>query len=769
MIKVKNWLTIFLTIFSFQAVAGNAKLYVATNKDIYASAESVQFQVFLLNERNSNKTVYVELWDCGGNRVAKKMLPLMSSTSWGHIELPQPANAQFYLLYCYIISKEAVEIDCSKKIFISDHYSLLPDDAEQNMLVEYFPEGGTFVAELDNNLLIKCADQNENPVAAKGKIVDEKNRLLTAFNTDESGLAMIRFNPQAKTRYFIIIENRNGKITRKEITPASEYGVNISIMNQKDSITYKVFSYTADENQLEYKMDILSDGEVVYTSDISFQLSLSFIQETLKAADLPEGFLVFRLTDKNNKLHAQRIIYNEHPKPEEILLRIIDTLSNRMATAVVPGYVNSKACLNILSNDAGLNTLKRERIDRSAQVVIKQVPGDRISINDLLLSEQKAPGKLTGAEVNSNPFLTLSGIVYTADHKPVKKKKVNLIFLHKDHKKDYQVVTTDRDGSFELSSLIFYDTVTVYYQLADEEEGKNDVFIDIKVTPAGYFTGNESREINFQCAVKPLNAGASATPVNNINNSSNSNPSNNEKTLSEVIVKGRKEKPKTNTEKYVEQYVSPVNNQASFMRNEIDLIANPQVIDNTPLFNFLRGRMSSLLIKISPRGDVIVTTVSGEGIGVYLDDMEVTEDLTMVANLRVSDVALVRYYSMPLKPRLSSTKTKYSGFFSSGGGGGGGDLMIYTKKGFTPTEALVKGLPKTTISGYDPDGPVVSPPGSAGIQQSLYWKPNWAQKKEVTIYTALPAGSADKKIQLIIEGVNSSDNPFSVTKNLVFN
>jgi hypothetical protein len=759
-----------LLICQLSAFAGNSKLYLATNKETYSPSESVQFQIFLLNAPNTNKTVYVELLDCKGNKLAKKMLPLTSSISWGNLKAPQTDTSAFYILYCYVISKDTVEVDCNKKIYIKHNNVTENIEDGQESIINFYTEGGTFVALMPNSLLISFKDEYGNPLAGTGKITDSKNYGITNFVIDESGYAKTSFKPEFNVNYFIVIKNKAGKEIKKELPQVSQLGVNLTVMVNKDSLTYAAYSFTGDENQLDYKLDILSDGKTVYKSDINFVISLSVIQETISLKDLTGGFLSFRLTDKKNKLYAQRIIYNPIENGDDVLLNIIDTINKKRAAVKIPGYANGYTCLSILEkNNAAVTANKavsKYFKDYVEQPVILSDPGSEISFNDFLITMDKQPYQQVAQPVNNNPFLTLSGIAYDSENKPLKNNKLNLIFLSKDLKKQYKAVTTDRSGSFEISSLIFYDTIKLYYQLADNSDEKNNIRVDLKVTPASYFSGNASKYIRFICADNTAKTTIPGTKNdNNINITDTSFKT--EKTLKEVTVKGTKEKAKSNTQKFIEENVSGQNNQSNFLRNEFDFIANPQVIDNTPIFEFLRGRLN-LIINISAKGNVKIGTTSGAGIGVYLDDMEITGDLDLVTHLTVKDLALVRYYSLPLKPRLESTKTKYSGFFGGGNSGGGGDLMIYTKKGFTPTEQMVKGLPKTSIIGYDQDDPVNDLP-SATTPQSLYWKPNWLPKKEETIYIGLPAAEPEKKVQLIIEGINSAQLPFTFTKNLVFN
>lgn len=756
-------MAIFLFLFTVQSYADNAKIYVATNKENYKPGEFVQFQLFLLNTAGNNTTVYVELLDCKGNIFDKKMLPLISGTSGGYMELPKTDEPEYYLLYCYIISNDTIEADCIKKVFINAYTPFPSIDKPKETAIDIFTEGGSFVAEIPNNLLISYEDENGKPAPANIKIIDEKNIILDSFSIDESGYLKIIFIPELKARYFIVSENKQGAAIKKELPPATEYGVTFSVIASKDSLLYTVRSFSKKQDQPDYKLDILSDGEAVYNADINFQPGLSEIKEALVLKNLPAGFLTFRLTDENS-LITQRTFYNEQGNTDSGYLRIIDTVSKRFATITIPHFANGNGYLNLVlknENDTTGKSLNTGSIrDFSEQPVITNIESSEISFNDLLISWIKPSFKQVPLAADNKTFLTLSGTVYDLEKRVIKNKKINLIIVYKSSKKDYLVTTTDKKGNFEISSLIFYDTATVYYQLADNSDEKNDIQIDLKLSPSSSAYGNELKHLNFICASGTSAADSATSNKNkNYNNITISKPG--EKTLKEVTVRGAK--VKTQSDKFIEENVSGQHNQSNFKRNEFDFIANPQLVDNTPLFTFLRGRFN-LIIDITGKGNIRMSNTAGNGVGVYLNDMDVTDDLTIVSNLFVYDLALIRYYSLPLKPRLTATKTKYG--YSVGSGG---DLMIYTKKGFTPGEQMAKGPAKAIITGYDMYKPASIQTALTPYQSCLYWKPNWSLQKQETIYIGLPGATDKKNVELIIEGINKYRVPFSFTKKVIFN
>ena len=748
-------LLVFLLLSSMPSLASGLKIYVATDKESYSSAEPVRFQLFLLNSSNSNQTVYVELLDCKGNMLAKKMLPLYNGTSSGNINLPEKINAAFYILYCYTISSSGnVESDCSKKISVQQGEAEIISSSPKKLSVSCFMEGGTFISQLDNILLLKCIDEKGNPVSAPGRIINAGNRILGQFITNELGLAKLIFNPQANTRYFVIVTNKDGTETKEELPAAAASGVSLSVSADADSIWYSAFSFATDPKQLYYKLEIISNDEVMYRSDINFQAGLSVVEQELAARDFPEGFLVLKLKDTSNKVFAQRVIYNMPAKTSGNTIKVIDSINKRSMVMELPDYVSGLAYLNIIKQARG-DAARTSVFENQAGSVIASYADMGVSFNDILISTQEVPSNEDPLKQPANEFLTISGTISGADEKPVKNKNINFIFLHKNLRKDFIIAATDNNGKFEIKGLLFYDTVTVFYQLADKSEEKNNIHMECRVTPSLLSDPGYAKPFEYSCGTGiEKKDSLSINPVINKN----------EITLGSVTVKTAKEK--SETEKFVDKNVSGQHNKTNSLRSEFDFIKNPQVNDYQPLFEFLKGRMAGLVFDVSSKGNITINTTYGGGIGVYLNDTEMdANDLGSVSYLLVRDVALVKYYSMPLKPRFTTSKSKYG---YSANTHGGGDLMIYTKNDFNASDPRVKGLPKTTIVGYSLDVPSSDAAVNPGRSQCLFWKPDWIPAKEEVIYIQLPADDPGN-ISLIIEGINSSGTLFSFTKKLVFN
>lgn len=668
------------------------------------------------------------------------MLPFDLNASSGNINLPEKANARFYVLYCYVINGDSVETSISKKIWIQHKQADL-NKPENNISISHFFEGGTFIAESPNNLLIRCLDGKGNPVIAKGKITDGKRNIYAVFTTDKLGYAKTILNAEDKIKYQIEIQRDNNSEI-KLLPLVSSTGLTLNIATTQSSIDYTVISYSQPGDQLpDYRIEALQNGLPVYEASITFQNGLSVVKEALKPESIPAGFICFRVLDKLNKIHAQRIIYNPGVQHASPTLIIVDTINKKEARVTLPGIISGRAYINIKTANSISNSNKES-------FFIENAEAETMPVNDQLIAATALPNTYITTNEKINRNLSIQGFLTDHEKKPIKNKLVNLVIVHKNLKKDFLAGKTDKDGKIQFDNLIFYDSLTVYYQLADKSENKNNVYLELSVTPASSHFDHVVPPVHFICADEKMMVDSIKTNTD-------------EKTLQQVEVTATREM--TETQKYADKYISGQMKGSNSLRNEIDFIKNPEAIDNRSIWTYLQSSIPGIRVVIDPQGNPAVYGTFACTVGVYLNDMELTGggSLSFLNNLQIKDVAQVKFYSMSFKPKLIGGNP-----LTDIRACDGGDLLIYTKRDYVAGEEKTKGLPKTTIVGYTVEKPdlfsLLAPVGN----ESLFWKANWNVESGQRILTHIPPGS--EEVEIIIEGINSFAAPYRFKQKLAF-
>ena len=754
----------------YDSAVSKAQLYISTNKDLYVFAETVYYQVFLMAENRvvpASATLNAELYNCSGGKISKEKIPLINGLAAGSFRLPEQ-QSDYYLLYCYTLDNNGKPVnDFTKKIIIKGNSTGIistnnVDYSVNNLSIDFFAEGGTFVGDLNNNLLIKASTKTDNkPIQISGKIINQKNEVIHVFSTDAHGFVKLEMVPFENENLSMVVQDNQHNTRTIPLPKIASQGMSFRITPFQNEIFY-IAQLNAQSNNipLNYYLGIFSKGRSVYQGDMKFDRGKSQLYEEIKKTDLPGGYLTFKIADENNKNVIERIFYND-VNNSVAPLRIVDSIMHKTYYVDLPDYVSGKGYISINAFEQS----KAGIIDSNATTLggCLKMPALDKSYNyskfcDYLISLHDMASNVT--QTNSpdeNGLLAITGTLYSYENKPLKNKKVNIIIIETGNKKQYHTTNTDEHGRLKLTDLVFFDTAVIYYQLADKSENKNRVnlVLDENVDKKISTLYNNDRIKDFLCSEKAENNTLKAASVNEADSTAKGY-----KTIKEVIVNASSKK--TDKEFFVKKYVSSAYNFTPALDKEFDFMTNP---DETQEFesvvDYIRGKIPGVKIDgneiKSTSGNNIdflnpnVKQLYGAPVQVYVDEQLVDDPIFFVTSIKIREVALIRFYSSVWTPKAVGLS--------------GGSLMIYTKRGDAASTKSVPGLPKFEAYGYTGQAQL-NEAMQPNDYKTLYWKPNYSFADNKIIYANLLQQAANKVVTIKIEGINNDNIPFTFTKTL---
>jgi len=746
------------------------QLYLTTNKEIYLPAETICFQAFLINTpADISTSIFVELYDCTGNKVLSKKLPMENNIGAGSFVLPA-LKSDYYLLYCYTPGEDGKPgLDFIKKIAVDENVISSGNTENKNfyapdLAVDYYFEGGSFVNELSNNILIKTSTKDNKSISVFGKIVNQKNEVVSIFNTSEQGFVNVTIFPYKNEKCSLVIKDNLGNAKTIALPDALSEGLTFKLVTLEKSILYVAQLNSGMYNTpLNFTLDILKDNEPVFQSALKFDEGKSQQHEEIDNNNLPGGYLTVRIRDDNKKVYVERVFYNGGNAEKTNTINIVDSVNNKTYSVPLPDYISGTGCISINAIEKN----KTRFIQSNAATIGKNLHTPELSsdinfskFNDYLISVKNIAAGNNILPVAENKLISLSGTLYAEGNKPVKNKKINIVISLGKNKKQLYEAITDQNGRLIINNLLFFDTATVYYQLADKSEGKNDVRLVLDKQPNVYLSRENEKLKDYLCANQII---INNSAVNNVKNPEDN--SKDSKTLNEVTVKNNAAVPKTDKKNFTEKYVSANFDFAPMMREEFDFITTPREdIDFETVAEFIRGRIPEVRVVINNHdysAQIYNPAVRGllgidpAGVQVYINEAEVDDGTGSadIMDLRINEVALIRFYGPGWRPRT--------------GGPSGGTLMIYTKRADDHPDKAVKGLPKLKLAGYDADASQIDATTQPANYSTLFWKPNYTFDGNKIIYTNFLPGTKDKTIEVKIEGINNDKIPFTFIKNIV--
>lgn len=713
------------------------RMYLHFDKQAYAPGETVWFKAYLMEgiyPAEKSKTVYVDWVDDKGAVLAHGVHPAVMASANGHFEIPENYTGGMVHIRAY--TKWMLNFDTAflyqKNIRILQKAA--PATASKTVTapsLRFFPEGGDAVTGISSKIAFKATGQWNLPVAVKGIVVNNKGKLIDSFHSVHDGMGAFYLTPQAGETYTAKWKDEAGKEHTTALPPAKASGVTMQVADASGK-KYFVISRTfnAPEEQKQIHVVGTMHQHLVFKADMNLQDATSK-QSVIPTADLPTGLLTITVFDNNWNALAERLVfinngeYRVEPsfsvqrwglskRAQNVYqVQVPDGVNANLSVSVTDAGIGRDSSQNILSGLLLTSDL-RGVVHNPAYYFRDSTAKVRNHLDLLLLTngwrrfqwEQVVQRK--GPEIRfprDTTYLTLSGKLFGVPPSLLRSAgSLMLMVRAKDSSSQMLVVPVKSDGTFIDPNVLFFDTLRVHYQLQGQASIQPTVqFMEGRVRPPSAVTFNRNMPFfapfwdttgaarNYRLSREMQDAIIAARG----------------KMLEAVTVRA---KTKSALQVLDEKYASGL--FAGLDGYQFDLTNDVIARSAQSIFTYLQGRVAGL--QITANGNNIGMQWRGGVPSVYLDQMPT--DVSMLANLPVTDIAYVKVFRPP-----------FMGSF----GGGSGAIAVYTKKGSDVKKEPGKGLPSAIAIGYTPPKEFYSPNyltfdrrnEQRDVRTTLYWNP----------------------------------------------
>jgi len=359
------------------------KLYLHFDKPFYAAGENVWFKAYLMEaslhtQDSVSRVVYVELVDQTKTILQRKVLYAANGMSFGDLQLPDTLQQGKYLIRAYTNYMKNIGED----FFFMKEFSILTSKAaaiietfgsaeaiakekihfdRDSIDLQFFPEGGNMIAcGVFNRLAFKALSPDGKSIAIEGEILDEKNSIVTTFQTQHDGMGLIKLNPTPGKIYSARI-TKPYVVNRVYTLPrVNEKGYVMQVDEIGKNIKVVVFTNMDKpaSGQLDISIVAQSHGKV-YHAQRGIITSNAFFTY-IPLSKFPEGITQITLFDSKGRPVAERLIHQN--QQESITVGITTDTSlyakRQLVTmyieAVYPNRAPAKGNFSIAVYDEGL-------------------------------------------------------------------------------------------------------------------------------------------------------------------------------------------------------------------------------------------------------------------------------------------------------------------------------------------------------------------------------------------------------------------------------
>ena len=774
------------SLLSLQRIADQQeKIYVHFDKNYYNPGETIWFRAFLfagLDPSEKSKNFYAELLDEGGNIIDRKTAPIIGSGASGSFDLSDKLNKPLLYFRAYTVSMLNSD---TAFIFLKPLSVIMPVMAIKASpkvippsTIQFLPEGGDWVAGLNNTMAIKITGAKEMPVEASGFIKDNSGAKIAEFKTQLNGMCKFTMTPLPGNVYTAIWKDEFGKQYTTTLPATKPKGITFQL---KDEPTGKRFTIQRSEDATDAQKILVMVATM--NQHLVFSAKINLTAKTVTSAllpvdELPTGILQITLFDQNNKPLAERISFvNNHDYefdadayvPQKSTAKrglnkaevvISDTVAARFSISVSDADLNESETYqdNIISHLLLTGDL-RGKIINPYYYFFSTSDSAAYHLDLVMLThgwrrynwDHVFAGKLPVQTWKENNYLSLDGQV--ASNLPggfAGGTELTGIMKTIDSATTLINLPVNRKGKVFTDGMIFYDQAKFYFQFNDKKIQFDKSMLTVtnglrngyKIAALDSNSKGEGMMLDADIIARNIKNNAAEQRLIALRNMKAVE-------LQNVTVTA---KAKTNIQKMDEKYASGM---FSGDARNFDLTNDQTAASAMSVFQYLQGRVAGLQINASQNPPTL--TWRGGSPTLFLNEMRA--DAQQLSNTPMSDIAYIKVFS-PGQSGVIATS-------------GGGAIVVYTKKGSDITNIDSKGLDYLQLTGYSPIKQFYSPDYATassftdgGDQRTtLYWNPliilNKSKKKfKFQFYN----NDISKRFRIVMEGINDEGKLFHVEK-----
>lgn len=785
----KTILSIFLFVISSQAFSQelydsilhelsekypHEKTYIQLDKNYYSPGETIWFKAYVRPDEPGTQistSLYAEIINENGEILERKTMPILLSGAASSFDLPDSLKAS--KLYIRAYTPWMLNFDSSmfytKAINILDKNTTAKKETTARYTLTFFPEGGDLVNGIESRMAFKTNDQDGKPFNIKGNIVDAQGKLVKEFSAVHNGMGFITIKPEEGKTYKAIWKDISGK-QHETIIPSAKNNAAVLNISRNGSNEFKyniTRSPDATDDMKEFIIVAQQLQQIVYAARINMG-SKTTVTVSLPVDSLPDGVMQVTLFNKNSLPIAERVVYVKNNNQYFITdLHIIEKNLVKKGRNVlqidVGGTLKSNLSVSVTDADLDMKTPASDNI-YSQLLLSADLKGniynaayyfssDEDSVQnqlDLVMMtngwrrfnwQKLLSGERPQIKYKPETYLTIKGNVFGLSPMQMNGRMITGFFqAGKSVEGSLFTAPLEKDGSFKIDQLYFFDSLKLLYQINDDKNKrltemasfsfKNDLLSSPVVRKYEKDLLLFAPQPPKALALKSISQSNAYQEIQN---------SKKVKVLETVSVISSK---KSAAEKLDEELTSGL--FAGGMARVFAIEDDPSAIASFSVLEYLRGRVPGLQINVSSLGNSGSVSRRGSATSLFLDEMQT--QVEMIQNISMSNVAMIKVFDPP--------------FFGAFGGGAGGAIAVYTKRGSSAPDPKAKGLSVATVQGYSAIKEFYSPDYSTeqslpDFRTTLYWNPFILmnpQNKRVTI--PFYNNDSGKRLRVVIEGIN---------------
>lgn len=305
------------------------KVYVHTDKPFYSLGETIWYSTYLVNGINHLKSkksyvLYVDIINEKDSIVDQNTHFIHNISNAGNIDISKEWDEGKYLIRAYTsaMRNESSDYFFQKEIAIwdasKDRKVFSEDDEQQTEEtlslprpdLNFYPEGGDFIAGIENKIAIKIKDNFYRDSLITGTIQNSNGDVVTNFKTLKFGLGLFSIIPEENETYSASIFINDSE-ERYPLPKVLARGFKLHAAN-KGSRVLITLSSTLNSGLKDTYLVAHQRGRLVYEQSEKTEKRNDVI--VVPTESLDDGVLNFTLFNASGNPVCERLVFVENSK-----------------------------------------------------------------------------------------------------------------------------------------------------------------------------------------------------------------------------------------------------------------------------------------------------------------------------------------------------------------------------------------------------------------------------------------------------------------------
>ena len=370
---------------------------------------------------------------------------------------------------------------------------------ENNVLIDFFPEGGSFLENVASVVGFKAVDANSESIEVSGEIFDSDNQLITVFSTVHDGMGKFQLIPIENKTYYAKVKTKQGKIFQKELPRVLKNGYLLSYIKQRgrNIISIATNASTLAQNPSGKVSVICKYKGNTYLETVQ-ALTENTVAFEIPKTKTPEGISQITLYDANLRPQSERLVYFEKDSDIDVQIGLDKLIYKPNEKVIVNVSCKTKAgeakaasfSMSVTDRNGVGDETNYDSTICSYYLVESDIRGKvhhpgyyfdtnnpkRLEYLDNLLLTQgwrdflwKTQPKSSESIYPIEKGITISGRVkQLLGEKVLVNANVTLALKNKSHFNFFSTLT-DIDGNFKFENLMFSGKTSVFLNSANEK------------------------------------------------------------------------------------------------------------------------------------------------------------------------------------------------------------------------------------------------------------------------------------------------------------